>query len=167
MSHASGCDHIGDRRELPESGERNEDDYRGRELQPSHAAHSNFRAGRKLGHQIFDGYWLLGIGDAREADHSLGDSGVLETLQRALWRPEPVDGGTHRALRVDLRCHALFRNAQMLRQKPIAKVTNCAHGVRPASGLEQQIALAVESHRAVADVRGTDAQPFVIDDRHL
>ena len=66
-----------------------------------------------------------------------------------------------------LSCDALFRNAQILGEKRIAKVTNCAHGVWGAWGVEQQMALAVEWDRAVADVRGTDAQPFVIDDSHF
>src|SRR5207247_679091 len=34
-------------------------------------------------------------------------------------------------------------------------------------GVDRHVAFGVDSHRAVADVRGADAQPFVIDDHHF
>ena len=55
-----------------------------------------------------------------------------------------------------------------------ARASNC-RGIRasrvrsaaPAARLEGEVAFGVHAHRAVAEVRRADAQPFVVDDHHL
>ncbi len=92
---------------------------------------------------------------------------IGERLEGALVALQLVDRSAQRAGALDRLAHARRLAAQMLAEQLSAQLADRLAHVVATLRLDRQVALGVQAHRAVGEIRRADAHDLVVDDDEL